>query len=46
MMRFDARVAVEEELKKKGLLKGKKPNKMRLGFCQRSKDVIEPILKP
>ena len=35
MMRYDARVAVEKELEKKGLLRGKEGNKMRLGICSR-----------
>ena len=29
-----------------GLIKGKKPNEMRLGLCSKSGDVIEPFLKP
>lgn len=33
-------------MKKLGIFKGKKKNPMRLGFCSRSKDVIEPIIKP
>lgn len=44
--RFRARVTVEEALKKRNLFVGKKPNKMRLGLCSRSKDIIEPFLKP
>ena len=46
MMRFDCRYAIEEALKAKGLFRGKKDNKMQLPLCSRSKDVIEPILKP
>lgn len=46
MMRFDARVAVIEALKEKGLYRGTKENPMTLGLCSRSKDVIEPFLKP
>ena len=46
MMRFDARIAIEEELKKLGLYRGKEDNKMQLPLCSRSKDVIEPRLKP
>jgi len=46
MARFDARIAVYEALDKMGLIKGKVPNKMRLGLCSRSEDVIEPYLKP
>ncbi|CAM9348180.1 unnamed protein product [Chrysoparadoxa australica] len=46
MMRYDARVAVEKALDAKGLLKGKENNKMRLGLCSRSNDIIEPLLTP
>jgi valyl-tRNA synthetase len=46
MKRYNCRKAIEEELKKLGLWKGKKDNKMRLGMCQRSGDVIEPMIKP
>jgi len=46
MPRFDARVEVEEELTKLGLFKGKTKNKMRLGVCSKSGDIIEPLLKP
>jgi len=46
LMRYDARIAVEEALKKKGLFKGKEPNKMRLGICSRSKDILEPMITP
>eukprot|EP01111_Echinosteliopsis_oligospora_P002183 TRINITY_DN1317_c0_g1_i3.p1 TRINITY_DN1317_c0_g1~~TRINITY_DN1317_c0_g1_i3.p1 ORF type:complete len:792 (-),score=272.76 TRINITY_DN1317_c0_g1_i3:680-2908(-) len=46
MMRFDARDKVIKRLADMGLYKGIKPNAMRLGICSRSKDVIEPRLKP
>lgn len=46
MMRFDCRIKMEEDMKKLGILVDKKPNPMRLGFCQRSGDVIEPMIKP
>ncbi|EGC32719.1 hypothetical protein DICPUDRAFT_49396 [Dictyostelium purpureum] len=46
MKRFDCRNAVVEALKEKGLYKGMKDNKMRLGICSRSKDIIEPMIKP
>ena len=36
MMRYDARIAVEEELIKQGLIRGKEKRPMALGFCQRS----------
>lgn len=41
-----ARVTVVDFLKEKGLFRGTADNEMRLGLCSRSKDVIEPILKP
>mmetsp|Transcript_21894 Transcript_21894/g.70740 ORF Transcript_21894/g.70740 Transcript_21894/m.70740 type:complete len:1233 (+) Transcript_21894:79-3777(+) len=44
--RFEARVKVTEALEAKGLFRGKSGNEMRLGICSRSKDVIEPMLKP
>ena len=46
MKRFECRVKIMEFLDAKGLLRGKQDNPMRLGLCSRSKDVIEPILKP
>ena len=46
MMRYDARIAVEEALKEKGLYIGKEPNKMRLGLCSRSGDILEPMITP
>lgn len=46
MMRYDARIAVEEALKEKGLFKGKESNKMRLGLCSRSGDILEPMITP
>jgi valyl-tRNA synthetase len=33
-------------LKEKALFRGTQDNEMRLGLCSRSKDVIEPVLKP
>jgi len=44
--RFKARQTVEEALKEKGLWVGKKSHTMRLGLCSRSKDILEPYLKP
>lgn len=44
--RFDARYAVVEDLKAKGLYVKKENNPMRVPVCQRSKDIIEPIIKP
>lgn len=46
MKRFDARIAVLEELKIIGLFKETKDNPMVVPICSRSKDVIEPIIKP
>ena len=46
MMRFDVRKKMEADLKELGLIRGKEVNKMRLGVCSRTKDVIEPMLKP
>ncbi|KAF2088336.1 valyl-tRNA synthetase [Saccharata proteae CBS 121410] len=44
--RFDVRYSVVEELTKLGLYVKKENNPMRIPLCQRSKDVIEPIMKP
>ncbi|EIE18923.1 putative valyl tRNA synthetase [Coccomyxa subellipsoidea C-169] len=44
--RFQARKTVVDWLKEKGLYRGEAGNAMRLGLCSRSKDVIEPVLKP
>ena len=41
-----ARVTVVDMLKSKGLYRGVEDNAMRLGLSSRSKDVIEPVLKP
>jgi valyl-tRNA synthetase len=46
MMRFDAREAIYQEMEKRGLIKGIKPNPMRLGRCSKSNDIIEPLMKP
>lgn len=46
MMRYDARIAIEKELEEMGLYRGKEVNKMRLGLCSRSNDIIEPMLTP
>ena len=46
MMRYDARIAVEDALKEKGLYIGKEPNKMRLAICSRSGDILEPMITP
>ncbi|KJE93368.1 valyl-tRNA synthetase [Capsaspora owczarzaki ATCC 30864] len=46
MKRFDARNAVMAELKTLGLFKEVKDNPMSVPICQRSKDVVEPLIKP
>ncbi|KAL4237118.1 Valine--tRNA ligase [Mactra antiquata] len=46
MKRFDARKAVLEALKEKDLYRGTQDNPMVVPTCSRSKDVIEPLLKP
>jgi valyl-tRNA synthetase len=46
MMRYDARKEIEADLTSMGLIRGKEPNKMRLGICSRSGDIIEPMLTP
>lgn len=46
MMRYDARIAMQEELTAMGLFHGKEVNKMKLGFCSRTGDIIEPMLTP
>ncbi|CAJ0572580.1 unnamed protein product, partial [Mesorhabditis spiculigera] len=46
MKRFECRKAVLEALEKKGLYREKKDNPMVVPVCSRSKDIIEPILKP
>ena len=46
MKRFAARPAVIAALDELGLYRGKADNPMRLGLCSRSKDVIEPMVKP
>lgn len=40
------RVEIAKFLESKGLFRGHADNPMRLGLCSRSKDVIEPVLKP
>ena len=46
MKRFDARTAVTEALKAKGLLREIKDNPMVVPICSRSKDIVEPLIKP
>jgi valyl-tRNA synthetase len=44
--RYDARKTVIEALKKKGLYVETKDNPMKIPVCQRSGDIIEPIVRP
>jgi len=44
--RFDARYTVVEELTKLGLFTKKESNPMKIPLCEKSKDVIEPYMKP
>ncbi|KAF2468062.1 uncharacterized protein BDR25DRAFT_290612 [Lindgomyces ingoldianus] len=44
--RFDTRYAVTEELTKLGLFVKKVDNPMKVPLCNKSKDVIEPLMKP
>jgi valyl-tRNA synthetase len=44
--RFEVRELIIEDLKKVGLYKATKPNKMSIATCSRSKDIIEPYLIP
>ena len=44
--RFDARYQVVQALKEKGLYVDEKDNPMKVPMCQKSKDIIEPLLKP
>lgn len=46
MPRFAARKAVLEALEKKGLYRGTKDNPMVVPVCSRSKDIVEPLIKP
>jgi valyl-tRNA synthetase len=46
MKRFDARVAVSQALEAKGLLRDSQDHSMMIPLCSRTKDVIEPRLKP
>lgn len=44
--RFDARYTVVEELTKLGLFAKKANNPMKVPICEKSKDIIEPLMKP
>ncbi|GAB7363834.1 hypothetical protein MBLNU230_g4399t1 [Neophaeotheca triangularis] len=44
--RFDVRYTIVTELEKKGLYVGKADNPMSIPLCSKSKDIIEPVMKP
>ena len=46
MKRFHARTAVLEALKEKGLYRDTKEHTMVVPVCSRSKDIVEPLIKP
>jgi valyl-tRNA synthetase len=46
MKRFDVRYKIQDDLKAKGLYVGKKDNPMTVPLCEKSKDIIEPLMKP
>ena len=46
MPRFDARTSVLEALKKEGLYRETKDHPMVVPVCSRSKDIVEPLIKP
>lgn len=46
MKRFEARKEIINALKEKGLYVETKNNPMVVPICSRSKDVVEPLLKP
>ena len=46
MRRFDARYEVTKKLEEAGLFVKKEDNAMKVPICSRSKDVIEPRMKP
>lgn len=46
MKRFDARKAITEALKENGLYVETKSHAMVVPICNRSKDIVEPMLKP
>jgi valyl-tRNA synthetase len=46
MKRFDVRNILQKKMQDIGIYRGQASNPMRLGLCSRSKDVIEPLLRP
>lgn len=46
MKRYDVRELIAKELEELKLFGGKRANPMVIGICSRSKDIVEPLLKP
>lgn len=46
LKRYDVRYVLQEELTKLGLFVKKEPNPMSIRLCKKSKDIIEPVMKP
>ena len=46
MKRFECRAKLLALMKERGIFRGDQDNPMVLGICTRSKDVIEPMLRP
>lgn len=46
MKRFHARKKIIEALKQKDLYRGVADNPMIVPICSRSKDIVEPLIKP
>jgi valyl-tRNA synthetase len=46
MKRFECRAKLLSLMKERGIFRGDQDNPMVLGICTRSKDVIEPMLRP
>lgn len=44
--RFDVRYSIQDALKEKNLYVDKKDNPMKVPQCEKSKDIIEPLMKP
>ena len=44
--RFDVRYTIQDDLKQLGLYVDKKDNAMTVPMCEKSKDIIEPLMKP
>jgi valyl-tRNA synthetase len=46
LKRFDARYRVVDELKRRGLFVQQESHPMTIPLCEKSKDIIEPLIKP